>query len=105
MVKDRARYAFRLEHAFDDECMTIAEGDLGKWDRIQMMFEDMLEYDPRPVTWPLDTDERIWLAHIAGSAELPELFLSFEIVREPPDGLIAFAHIRTMAMISQSPGG
>jgi hypothetical protein len=102
VVVHRAWYAFRLEQEFEAESMAIAGGDLGKWDRIQMAFEEMLEHDPRPVAWQLDTDGRIWLAHLHKSAELPEMVLSFEIARDPPDGLIAFAHIQTMDAIQKS---
>lgn len=92
-------YQIREEATWAPDCALI-HPEAQEFDRLFEAIQFALERAPYLNAAPLDNEGKLWVrrfrAHTtADGARMPAVRVSYEVVRNPPDGLIALHHVRT----------
>lgn len=98
------QFAIREEETYTEDCLAIQRewGIEGDWRMFERLYEAnrlALERNPFFNARPLDSIGTLWIRETkpyrVGELNVPGVYVSFEVVQEPPDGLIALHHLRT----------
>jgi hypothetical protein len=92
-------YQIREEDSFRED-LALIHSDPRAFDSLFAAIQFMLERAPYLDAKPVYEDRGIWVrkfhAHTTPSGDLmPEVRVSYQIIRNPPDGLISLRHVRT----------
>lgn len=92
-------YQVREEQSFRDDCQLI-HPDAHSFDELFAAIQFVLERAPYLLARPLDAGGRTWVRRFNAyvtedGVEMPAVRVSYEIVSQPPNGLISLRHVRT----------
>lgn len=92
-------YQVREEPSFRDDCRLI-HPDPQAFDELFAAIQFVLERAPYLLARPVDPDNHIWVRRFNSfvtdsGVEMPAVRVSYQVVREPPNGLVSLRHVRT----------